>query len=83
MPKMLMKMDYNNFLRLVDETLGDRADFNTYSIGVGFDLLTAYLRRFAESCIELRKMISAVTEKGRRNHEKAHQKRTRHFFEKT
>lgn len=49
---MLMKMDYNNFLRLVDETLGDRADLNAYGVEVGLDILTAYLRRFAEIAIE-------------------------------
>lgn len=52
MTAMLMKMDYNNFVRLVDETLGEREDLNTYAIAVGFDLLTAYLRRFAEIAIE-------------------------------
>ena len=49
---MLMKMDYNNFVRLVDETLGDQDGLNAYSIGVGFNLLTAYLRRLAEIAIE-------------------------------
>ena len=49
---MLMKMDYNNFVRLVDETLGDQDGLNAYYIGVGFNLLTAYLRRLAEIAIE-------------------------------
>ena len=53
--KMLMRMDYNNFVRLVDETFGEfgaREGLNTCAIAVGFDLLTAYLRRFAEIAIE-------------------------------
>ena len=49
---MLMRMDYNNFVRLVDEAFGEREDLNTYAIEVGFDILTAYLRRFAEIAIK-------------------------------
>lgn len=49
---MLMKMDYNNFVRLVNETLGDREGLDVYSIEVGFDLLSAYLKRFAEIAIK-------------------------------
>ena len=75
---MLMKMDYNNFVRLVDETLGECEELNGYAIAVGFDLLTAYLRRFAEiaikrndaELIELCKNLFIITESEDKKHDR-------------
>ena len=52
-----MKMDINNFFRLIDEVISNSrskiARENGFGIAVGMDLLSSYLRQIAERAIEL------------------------------
>ena len=54
---MRMKMDINNFFRLIDEVISNSrskiARENGFGIAVGIELLSAYLRLIAERAIEL------------------------------
>lgn len=54
---MRMKMDINNFFRLIDEVISNSrskiARENGFGIAVGIELLSAYLRQIAERAIEL------------------------------
>ena len=54
---MRMRMDINNFLRLIDEVISNSrskiARENGFGIAVGMELLTSYLRQIAERAIEL------------------------------
>ena len=54
---MRMKMDINNFFRLIEEVISNSrskiARENGFGIAVGMDLLTSYLRQIAERAIEL------------------------------
>ena len=52
-----LKLDYNNLMRLIVDTL-DSDDIetvadNAYGIGVGLELLTAYIKNIAVRAIEL------------------------------
>lgn len=55
--KMLMRMDYNHFCEIIDNTIGkSRSKIvkdNAFSIGIGFNILTAHLKKIAERAIEL------------------------------
>jgi hypothetical protein len=52
-----MKMDINNFFRLIDEVISNSrskiARENGFGIAVGMELLSSYLRQIAERAIEL------------------------------
>ena len=52
-----MKMDINNFFRLIDEVISNSrskiARENGFGIADGMDLLSSYLRQIAERAIEL------------------------------
>ena len=52
-----MKMDINNFFRLVEEVISNSrskiARENGFGIAIGMELLTSYLRQIAERAIEL------------------------------
>ena len=54
---MRMKMDINNFFRLVDEVMSNSrskiARENGFGIAVGMEMLSSYLRQIAERAIEL------------------------------
>ncbi len=54
---MMMKLDYNNLLRLINETLSaSRSKIvreNAFGISMGMDLLSEYLKKIAERAIEL------------------------------
>lgn len=52
-----MKMDINNWFRLVNEVISNSrskiARENGFGISIGMELLTSYLRQIAERAIEL------------------------------
>ena len=52
-----IKMDINNWFRLVDEVISNSrskiARENGFGIAIGMELLTSYLRQIAERAIEL------------------------------
>lgn len=52
-----MKMDINNFFRLIEEVISNSrskiARENGFGIAVGMELLSSYLRQIAERAIEL------------------------------
>ena len=52
-----MKMDINNWFRLVEEVISNsrskNARENGFGIAIGMELLTSYLRQIAERAIEL------------------------------
>ncbi len=52
-----MKMDINNFFRLIEEVISNSrskiARENGFGIAIGMDLLSSYLRQIAERAIEL------------------------------
>ena len=52
-----MKMDINNWFRLVEEVISNSrskiARENGFGIAIGMELLTSYLRQIAERAIEL------------------------------
>ena len=54
---MRMKMDINNFFRLIDEVMSNSrskiARENGFGIAVGMEMLSSYLRQIAERAIEL------------------------------
>ena len=54
---MRMKMDINNFFRLIDEVISNSrskiARENGFGIAVGMEMLSSYLRQIAERAIEL------------------------------
>ena len=54
---MRMKMDINNFFRLIDEVMSNSrskiAKENGFGIAVGMEMLSSYLRQIAERAIEL------------------------------
>ena len=55
--QMRMRMDINNFFRLIDEVISNSrskiARVNGFGIAVGMELLANYLRQIAERAIEL------------------------------
>lgn len=55
--RMLMKLDYNNLVRNIDETLSASRSRvvkeNAFGIAIGINLLTEYLKRIAERSIEI------------------------------
>lgn len=57
MAKHRMKMDINNWFRLVEEVISNSrskiARENGFGIAIGMELLTSYLRQIAERAIEL------------------------------
>ena len=54
---MRMKMDINNFFRLIEEVISNSrskiARENGFGIAVGMEMLSSYLRQIAERAIEL------------------------------
>lgn len=52
-----MKMDINNWFRMVEEVISNSrskiARENGFGIAIGMELLTSYLRQIAERAIEL------------------------------
>lgn len=52
-----MKLDYNNLMRLMVETLEsgktEVVNNNAFVIGIGLELLTAYMKDIAERALEL------------------------------
>ena len=52
-----MKMDINNWFRMVDEVISNSrskiARENGFGIAIGMELLSSYLRQIAERAIEL------------------------------
>ena len=54
---MRMKMDINNFFRLIKEVISNSrskiARENGFGIAVGMEMLSSYLRQIAERAIEL------------------------------
>lgn len=52
-----MKMDINNWFRMVDEVMSNSrskiARENGFGIAIGMELLSSYLRQIAERAIEL------------------------------
>lgn len=48
----LMKLDYNNFIRQVGEAVQKADDPNNWFIVMGFALLNEYMKSFAEIAIE-------------------------------
>jgi 16S rRNA A1518/A1519 N6-dimethyltransferase RsmA/KsgA/DIM1 with predicted DNA glycosylase/AP lyase activity len=51
-----MKLDYNHLMEIIDDFLGkvglEDEENNVFSIGMGLNLLTAYLKEIAERAIE-------------------------------
>ena len=54
---MRMKMDINNFFRLIEEVMSNSrskiARENGFGIALGMEMLSSYLRQIAERAIEL------------------------------
>ncbi len=53
-----MKLDYNNLIRQIDDLLGaeniEYVQNNAFGIGIGLELLSAYLKDIAKYAIETR-----------------------------